>query len=460
MIAGKKLEQVARTSLENVYPDMDTKTLKRRPSVFNAILIICSVVYLFLTGYTGLIIALNVFSFIYFSYKLALTIYGLKNIKDNDVACMDANKDLPKYCVLLPCRNEKEEVISQLVKNINAIDYPKDRMDVILLVDSDDNYLGQITNMNLPSHFRIISSSPDFPFTKPKVCNIGLYGTDADYIVIYDAEDKPDPLQLRKVVNEFKDEEVEAVQCRLHYRNKKNNLLTRFFNLEYLAWFSLTIKGLENIQGAKPVIPFGGTSQHLRVESLKKIGGWSAYNVTEDADLGIRMARLGMKIAVIDSVTEEVAVRNLWVWIKQRTRWNLGFLVTYSIHTRNVKALIKDVGVWGFIQFYLCIFGNILAPLIAPPLAIIFFLDYFGIRSGETYIENLPVIALICNYILIVLTHAVASIVKQNNRNLLLSLFQPFYYLLQSISAYRAVWKFFNGSAMIWEKTEHIAEEE
>ena len=459
MIADKKLEHVSRTSLEKAHPIMDTKTFNRKPSLFNVLLMFFSILYLVITGYTGLIIALNVFSFAYFSYKLALTIYGLKNIKDNDVACMDADEDLPKYCVLLPCRNEGEKVIKELVKNIDAIDYPKDKMDVVLLVDSDDDYLGSISNMNLPSHFRILSASPDFPFTKPKVCNLGLYGTDAELVVVYDAEDKPDPLQLRKVVTEFKNKEVEAVQCRLHYKNKNNNLLTRFFNLEYLAWFSLTIKGLENIQGAKPVIPFGGTSQHLRVESLKNIGGWSAYNVTEDADLGVRMARLGMKIVVIDSVTEEIAVSNLWIWIKQRTRWNLGFLVTYSVHTRNVRKLIKDVGVWGFIQFYLSIFGNILAPLIAPPLAIIFFLDYFGIRSGETFIADLPVVALICNYILIVLTHAIASVAKQNSKNLFLSLFQPFYYLLQSISAYRAVWKFFNGSAMVWEKTEHSVEE-
>lgn len=456
MKANEYLENKSRNELSKVMPQMDTKKLTRKPSRFNKIYLVLIFIYLFLTGYTGLIIALNVFSFSYFVYKLTLTIYGLKQIKDKDEPAY--YEVMPSYCILLPCRNECTNVINNLIKNINNLDYPKDKLDVILLIDQDDNYLEEIYKFNLPSHFRILSAKPSFPFTKPKVCNIGLFDTSAEFVTVYDAEDRPEPLQLRKVVNEFKNKSIEAVQCRLHYKNKKNNLLTRFFNLEYLAWFSLTIKGLEKIQNDTPVIPFGGTSQHLRVESLKKIGGWSAYNVTEDADLGVRMARLGMKIKVIDSITEEIAVDTLSVWIKQRTRWQLGFLVTYATHTRNTRQLIKDLGFIKFVHFYLSIFGNILAPLITPPLAIIFFLDYFGLLTGHTFINKLPLITLIFNYLLIVFTHSIASFTKQNSKNLLLSLLQPFYYLIQSISAYRAVYKFIKGDAMVWEKTTHKPE--
>jgi cellulose synthase/poly-beta-1,6-N-acetylglucosamine synthase-like glycosyltransferase len=402
----------------------------------------------------GLIILLNVISFVYFLYRFLLTVVGLKSLKN--INENKSPKDLPKYAIFLPCRNEKIGVIKKLIENIDNINYPKDKLDVMLLIDQDDDYLEEALNLELPNHFRIISASVGFPFTKPKVTNLGLALTDAKYGVIYDSEDRPDRNQLMDVVSEFnQDSDLVCVQCRLHYTNKKNNLLTRFFNLEYLNWFGLTIHGLSKAQLSDyPVIPLGGTSNHYDLEVLKSMGGHDAYNITEDAALGVHFALENKKIKTINSVTEELAVDELWTWIKQRTRWNLGHLITYVVFSRNFNENFKKLGAVRYLNLVLVLLGNFIVPFITPLLFTIFILDFFGYGAGETFIKNLPYITLIGNYLLIVISHALASIMLQRGKNLILCLLQPFYYLLHSVASWRALYKFFTAPT-VWEKTNH-----
>lgn len=426
---------------------------------FNISLIVVSILYVLAFGYDGTVLALNLFSFGFFMYRFILSLLGLRGDSDSG-SKVEYSEDLPKYCVLLPMRNEPIPVIKALIKNMEKLNYPKDKLDVVMLIDSDDDYLEDAKKLEIPSHFRILSSEATFPFTKPKVCNLGLITTDAEYVTVYDAEDAPDPDQLLKVLYKFQeDEKVACVQCRLHYNNKNHNWLSKFFNLEYLTWFSLTIVGLDKVQGKNAVIPLGGTSQHLKVKDLIEIGGWDAVNVTEDADLGVRLARLGKRTVMSDSVTNEIAVTELKHWIPQRTRWQMGFMVTYINHCKRFFSLSKELGFFGFFHFMMSIFGNFINPLITPLLFVIWFRSTFLGYSGETYLDTLPWITLIGNFILIVATHLIATIKYQNGRFWYMALLQPVYYLLQVVTVHRAVYKLITAPYK-WEKTAHVAEEE
>ncbi len=425
---------------------------------FNISLIVLSILYSIYFGYDGVVLGLNIFSFSFFFYRFVLSLVGLKGDKDSHHK-VNYSKDLPKYCVLLPMRNEPIPVVIELINNMKKLNYPEDKLDIVMLVDIDDDYLEDIKKLDIPSHFRILSSEATFPFTKPKVCNLGLITTDAEFVTVYDAEDAPDPDQLLKVLYKFEDENVACVQCRLHYNNKKPNWLAKFFNLEYLTWFSLTIVGLSKVQGEGAVIPLGGTSQHLRVKELINIGGWDAVNVTEDCDLGLRLSRLGKTTVISDSYTNEIAVEEIKHWIPQRTRWQMGFMVTYINHCKDIINVRKELGTYKFIHFMYSIAGNFINPLITPLLFVIWFRSYFLGYSGETFLEILPRITLIGNLILIILTHLIATIKFQKGKFWYMSFLQPIYYLLQVITVHRAVYKLITAPYK-WEKTAHVAEEE
>ena len=432
------------------------KDLFKGNHLFNILLFGLSGLYVIITGYSGLVLALNIFSFAFFAYRFILSIIGLRGDKDGGRKI--ESKDLPKYCILLPMRNEPISVIQELVSNMCKLNYPTDKLDIVMLIDQDDDYLNEVHKMNLPKQFRILSSEASFPFTKPKVCNLGLITTDAEFVTVYDAEDAPDPDQLLKVLYKFEDKNVACVQCRLHYNNANPNWLAKFFNLEYLTWFSLTIVGLSKVQGQGAVIPLGGTSQHLRVKELIEVGGWDAMNVTEDCDLGIRLSRLGKTTVISNSVTNEIAVTRLKDFIPQRTRWQMGFMVTYLNHCKSIVPMAKQLGLSGMIHFCFSIFGNFINPLITPLLFLIWFRSTFLGYSGETFLATLPMITLICNFILIVATHLIASIKFQKGKHWYMSILQPVYYLIQVVTVYRAVYKLVTAPYK-WEKTNHVCDE-
>tara|TARA_R110000744_G_scaffold175926_1_gene294747 strand:- start:10 stop:1392 length:1383 start_codon:yes stop_codon:yes gene_type:complete len=434
-------------------PKHSSKDLFKGDHTFNIVLVTLSLLAAFIFGYNGIVLALNIFSFTFFLYRFILTLIGLTGDKDDEKKA-EYSEDLPKYSILLPMRNEPVDVVKTLIKNIDNLNYPKDKLDVVMLVDIDDDHLADIRALAKPDHFRILSSEATFPFTKPKVCNLGLATTDAEFVTIYDAEDEPEADQLLKALYKFQDENVACVQCRLHYNNTNPNWLARFFNLEYLTWFSTTIVGLAKSQGRGAVVPLGGTSQHLRVKQLIEIGGWDALNVTEDCDLGIRLSRLGYTTVVSNSYTNEIAVEKIKFFIPQRTRWQMGFMVTYINHCKQFPALIRELGLYRFLHFLMSILGNFLNPLITPLLFFIWVRSTFFGYGGETFLNWLPMVTLIGNYLLIVISHLLASILFQRGKYWYMSLLQPFYYLIQVVTVYRAVYKLFTAT-YTWEKTPH-----
>ncbi|MFZ8860608.1 MAG: glycosyltransferase, partial [Thermocrinis sp.] len=318
---------------------------------------------------TFLIFVIQVFYVASILFKLILSLAGAKAemqqfITDEEVKALD-EKDLPVYTVLVPVYKEPE-VIGILINSIKKIDYPQNKLDVILLLEEDDKETYEAAKAQKPpANWRFVIVPPSLPKTKPKACNYGLFFARGKYLTIYDAEDIPEPDQLKKSVIAFQKGGGEYIcfQAALNYFNKDENFLTKMFTLEYSYWFDYLLPGLYN---SNLPIPLGGTSNHFEVEKLREVGAWDPFNTTEDADLGVRAFGKGYKVGVINSTTYEEANAKVGNWIRQRSRWIKGYMQTWLVHARNSRKLYKNVGLKGFIAFHLLIGGTPFAFLVNP----------------------------------------------------------------------------------------------
>jgi len=268
---------------------------------------------------------------------------GVLRVSDDDARAIP-DADLPVYTVLLPVYGEPE-IVANLVAGVGKIDYPADKLDILLVLEADDHETRAAVEHADLDGITPVLVPPSEPRTKPKACNVAmsLPSERSDIVTIYDAEDIPDPLQLRRAAAVFaaSPPEVGSVQARLGYYNERENLLTRWFAIEYDQWFSYMLPALS---ASKCVIPLGGTSNHIRTDVLREVGGWDAYNVTEDADLGIRLARYGYRTVVLDSLTGEEANADVVNWVRQRSRWYKGYLQTFLVHTRHPVEMVRELG--------------------------------------------------------------------------------------------------------------------
>ncbi len=216
-----------------------------------------------------------------------------------------------------------------------------------------------------PAHMQIVAVPVSEPRTKPKALNYGVRNARGKFLTIYDAEDRPEPLQLRRAVSAFRQipDEVGCIQAKLSYHNVSQNVITRWFTGEYAVWFENLLPGLASLDLP---LPLGGTSNHFRMDALERVGGWDAYNVTEDADLGIRLYRAGYSVKVLESTTLEEANSDFINWEKQRSRWYKGYLQTWLVHMREPRRLWSDLGARGFFFFNLFIGGTPLLTLLNP----------------------------------------------------------------------------------------------
>ena len=263
------------------------------------------------------------------------------------------DSELPFYTILLPAYNEAS-VIIKLIENLAQMEYPTNRLEVLLLVEEDDEEtLGALRSFDAPPQFQLVQIPPAEPRTKPKALNFGLTLARGDIVAVYDVEDTPDILQLRRaaVALDRFGPEVGCLQGKLSYRNATQNIITKWFTVEYAMWFSFFLPGLASL-GAP--IPLGGTSNHFRRSALRALGGWDPYNVTEDCDLGIRMFRERYQIKVLESTTLEEANSDFVNWVKQRSRWYKGYLQTFLIHLRAPRQLKREIGLKGV--GHLCVF--------------------------------------------------------------------------------------------------------
>lgn len=265
--------------------------------------------------------------------------------------------ELPQYSILLPLFKESL-IIPQLITNISSIIYPKEKLQVLLIIENDDvETLNSIQNVELPQYFSVIRVPYSEPRTKAKACNYAMRFVTGQYTCIYDAEDKPDSDQLLKVLSAFSsnDDNCACVQARLNFYNAGENILTMMFSLEYRFVFDYMLPVLQKF--GHPM-PLGGSSNHFRTHILKSIM-WDPYNLTEDADLGMQLKKRGHSIVVVDSYTMEEAPIHFNGWYKQRSRWIKGYIQTYLVYSRHYSSIAQYLGLGGIFSFY-CIFilGN------------------------------------------------------------------------------------------------------
>lgn len=367
------------------------------------------------------------------------------------------SENLPIYSILVPLYKE-EFKIESILKAISKLNYPPEKLDVKLILEEDDVITNQaITTLELPSYLQVIKVPYSLPRTKPKALNYAMPFTRGQYLTIYDAEDEPEPDQLRKAVAAFAKlpEDYVCVQAKLNFYNAGQNLLTRLFSIEYHIWFGYLLKGLSLIGGP---VPLGGTSNHFKLSKLKEVGLWDAYNVTEDADLGIRLYLQGYKVYMIDSITMEEAPDDVFTWIAQRARWIKGFIQTIGVFmktdiNRQVFSISKTLVVYIFLGLSIYNF------IFFPWLLVVAFMElhksvyYFWLLNsviGLCYIYFTAYIA----------TSNRNSFVTLNNPyHYLVLLIWPLYFILHSIAAYRALWELVKAPFK-WNKTPHGSYEE
>src|SRR3989338_3622334 len=370
-------------------------------------------------------------------------------------------KKLPKYTILCPLYNEWE-VLPQFVTAISRIDYPKDKLQVLLLLEEDDKEtIRHALSYKLPDYFEVVVVPDSLPKTKPKALNYGLQMAIGEYVVIYDAEDVPDPRQLKKVILAFAKagERTICIQAKLNFYNPHHNLLTRIFTAEYSLWFDLVLTGLQSIFAP---IPLGGTSNHFKLQDLKKLRGWDSFNVTEDCDLGMRLAKRGYQTALINSVTLEEANSDLKNWFLQRTRWIKGYIQTYLVHMRNPKEFVENTSQIKMFIFQMFVGGKVLFLFFNPLMWITTFV-YFAFRpiTGPFIQQFFPgpvlylgVFSLVFGNFLYMYSYMIGC-VKRGHYDLVKYVFLvPFYWLCMSIAAWQALVQLIRRPHF-WPKTVH-----
>ncbi len=395
-------------------------------------------------------------------YKVSLATIALfiKHKTDLSENLKIPKRDLPIYTIFIPLYKEKKMVLATLFRSIRHLQYPKHKLDVKILIEQDDESTIEILkSLSLPSYCELIYIPIGEPRTKAKACNYGLKFARGEYLTLYDAEDKPDPNQLYIALASFmqhKDSNLACVQGRLNFFNANENWLTRMFSIEYTYWFDLLLPALEHL---RTPIPLGGTSNHFKTSILKKIDAWDPYNVAEDADIGIRLARLGYTARVIPSTTYEEANCQLLNWLKQRTRWVKGYMQTFIVHMRNPFQLWRAIGTPGLIGFILFVGGTIVSNLSILILWVIFFILLLPSPSNLSYLFPEYIIHLAWfNFIVgtlgVVILNVLGILRRKKYALLLSAITAPIYWLLMSLASYRALYQlFFNPS--YWDKTEH-----
>jgi len=367
-------------------------------------------------------------------------------------------QQLPRISVMVPLFREKE-IASALVARLSHLSYPKALLDVVLVLEETDALTqATVALTTLPHWMRVVVVPAGSGLTtKPRALNYALDYCKADIIGIWDAEDAPVLDQLSIVADRFSKapDDVVCLQGVLDYYNPWTNWLSRCFTIEYATWFRIILPGLAKL--GIP-IPLGGTTLFMRREALEILGGWDAHNVTEDADLGIRLARFGWRTELMPTVTQEEANCHPLAWIKQRSRWLKGYMATYLVHMQHPAQLWRDLGTVGFLGVQLVFLCTVSQFLLAP-LIWFFWLGFFGLTFLNTPLlppEGITGLAKV--FVAIGLTNAViaALAVSGQNRTRLMPfvLTMPLYFMLASFAGYKALYELI-FRPYYWDKTMH-----
>ena len=410
-------------------------------------------ILLFLCPYSRYFVAyLTLFYYIIGLFiKNIFIIYG--SIKRDDFKDYVDNKkntlnivNLPKYTILIPMFKENDKTITQSIKSIQELQYPKHLLDVKLVLEEDDDFTRKtLEKIVLPYYFTQVWTPYFQPRTKPKACNVASLFAEGDILVIFDAEDIPEKDQLLKAVYQLKKKKkVQILQGCLSFYNYRTNLLTQCFNIEYTVWFKILLKIFSNFG---IIIPLGGTTNHIRYSFLENHGYWDSYNVTEDLELSIISNIDKVQIRHLNSNTFEWCVKDIKSFIKQRSRWLKGYFLTYltnfsSFEKQNIK---QNLFLHLLVGFNGCQF------LLVPYFIISCFV---ASNSCAFYIVMLSNLFYYISYIFIYFSLLKNIDILFTKKTLIVFLIYPFYFILHVISAWKAFFEIFY-KPFYWEKTNH-----
>ncbi len=441
-----------------------TVMTKAQFATFGATMLLSAVGLAFFPIVTlGLIVgSINFAFFVSILFKFVTALAGARSelfqqVTDEEVEALSED-ELPVYTVLVPVYKEAN-IVGLLMQNLGELDYPPEKLEILLLLEENDQETIDAARAAKPPQTVTFVIVPDAqPKTKPKACNLGLAFAKGEYLVIYDAEDRPEPDQLKKAVVAFRKGQgnLAVVQAALNYFNANENFLTRMFTLEYSYWFDYMLPGLDHWNLP---IPLGGTSNHFRTDVLKELGGWDAFNVTEDADLGIRASALGYRVGIVNSTTYEEANNETRNWLRQRSRWIKGYMQTVLVHTRNPTRLVRAVG-WKNAAGFLMLIGGTPATFLMMPLMILPFLFWLPTQTTAFdavfpgWVLFISMFNLLLGNALMIYLNMLAVFKRGLYVLIGYALLNPVYWILHSLSSYKALWQLFT-KPFYWEKTNH-----
>ena len=373
--------------------------------------------------------------------------YDLNKLKELE------NFDLPVYSILIPVYKEDFNVMRNLLNSIQNFDYDLNKLDIIILLEEDDlDTINSVYRLRKLFNFTYIVVPKSEIKTKPNALNYGLKYVKGKYLVIYDAEDIPEPYQLKKAVYEFSKlpDEYFCLQARLNYYNKDENILTKCFSIEYSLWFNYFIKSFSEYFN---FFAIGGTSNHFKVEKLKDINGWDAYNVTEDAEISVRAVFNGYKIKTLNSDTLEESVKCIGSWFNQRKRWIKGYMQTYLQYIIHPLLFIKKAGYKNFFLFNYIIGFSFIIPIFYMffLIAYIFYFDSFSLMQlfVNTFIYYFYIYSTFTMNVIFIMTKN-----KVTFKNIREIIFYILYSHVYIIAVYLALVELIK-KPFIWNKTTH-----
>jgi cellulose synthase/poly-beta-1,6-N-acetylglucosamine synthase-like glycosyltransferase len=368
--------------------------------------------------------------------------------------------ELPIYTVMIALYREATSV-APLLQAIADLDYPREKLDVILVTEAEDESTRQaIARLQPMPHVQVITVPAIGPQTKPKALNYALPFARGSFVAVFDAEDRMEPRQLRAALDAFDHHgpDIACVQASLMIDNASESVLSRMFAAEYAGQFDVLLHGLSALHLP---LPLGGSSNHFRTDVLRHVGGWDAWNVTEDADLGIRLARFGYRCVTFASTTYEEAPVHVSAWLRQRSRWMKGWMQTTAVHLRSPWRLWRDVGTVRALGVAVIAGSNVLTALAYPLLLVEIAL--FAGRAGVTgslsgflvdMLMPLHLTAISAGYFATVTVGLMGLARRRQMRHAWILLLAPLYWGLLSIAAWRALWQLLREPHR-WEKTQH-----
>lgn len=464
VLYGAELAQRAATRVPAAQScrSWDATSARRKPIA--VALLICLVMALILApAWTVTVGVLIAFVTLIMStvLKVAAFIAQISNMVQGTATSADQTPKafpLPKVSVLVPLLHEKE-IAGKLIQRLTRLTYPKSQLEVVLVLEECDTITREtLARTELPYWISVIEvPSANNLTTKPRALNYALDFCRGSIIGVWDAEDAPEPDQIEKVVTRFQDApaNVACLQGVLDYYNAKTNWISRCFTIEYASWWRMILPGVARLG---LVLPLGGTTLFFRRNILEELCGWDAHNVTEDADLGIRLARHGYVTELIPTVTFEEANCRAWPWVKQRSRWLKGFAITWLVHMREPRALLRDLGFIRFMGVQTLLLATF-AQFAFAPLLWSFWITLAGFEHPVALTLGAPIaLSMAWFFLFTEIVNLVISLVavsRREHRHLLAYVFtMPLYFPMAALSAYKAI-KEIVVEPFYWDKTEH-----